>query len=88
MTTTRSQSLAMSSPQAAPATQQPENPESIQVQERSLSPEWIHAITNLLSHPMTSEIRQRIQKWVLYQGILDYTNLVTQWDNRKCTKTL
>ena len=77
MTTTRSQSLAMSSPQAAPATQQPENPESIPVQERSLSQEWIHAITNLLSHPMTSEIGQRIQKMVFYQGILDYTNLVT-----------
>ena len=77
MTTTRSQSLAMSSPQAAPALQQPENPESIPAQERSLSPEWI---TNILSHPMTSEIGQRIQKWVFYQGILDYTNLVITWD--------
>ena len=80
MTTTRSQSLAMSSPQAAPAPQQPENPESIPAQERSLSPEWIHAITNLRGHPMTSEIRQRIQKWVFHQCILDYTNLVITWD--------
>ena len=80
MTTIRSQSLAMSSPQAAPAPQQPYNPESIPVQERSLSPEWIHAITNLLSHPMTSDIGQRLQKWVFYQGILDCTNLVITWD--------
>ena len=29
---------------------------------------------------MTSEIGQRIQKWVFYQGILDYTNLVITWD--------
>ena len=71
MTTTMSQSLTMLSPQAAPARQQPESPESIQVQDRSLSPEWIHAITNLLSHPITSEIGQRIQKWVFYQVILD-----------------
>ena len=53
MTTIRSQSLAMSSPQAAPAPQKPENPESIPAQERSLSSEWIHAITNLMGHPMT-----------------------------------
>ena len=80
MTTSRSQSLAMSSPQAAPAPQQPESPESIPAQEGSLSPEWIHAITNLLSHPITSEIGQRIQKWVFYQGILDYIDLVITWD--------
>ena len=47
MTTTRSQSLAMSSPEAVPAPQQPESPESIPAQEESLSPEWVHAITNL-----------------------------------------
>ena len=29
---------------------------------------------------MTSEIGQRIQKCVFYQGILDYTNLVITWD--------
>ena len=80
MTTTRSQSLAMSSSQAVPAPQQPGNPESITVQERSLSPQWIHAITNPMSHPMTSEIGQRIQKWVFYQGILDYADLVITWD--------
>ena len=77
---TRSQSLAMSSPQAAPAPQQPESPESIPAQEESPSPEWIHEVTNLLSHPITSEIGQRIKKWVFYQGIPHYTNLVITWD--------
>ena len=76
MTTTRSQSLAMSSPQAAPVPQQPESPESIPTQEEYLSPEWVHAITNLLSHPITSEIGQRIKKWIFYQALFDYTNLV------------
>ena len=80
MTTTRSQSLAMSSLQATPPPQQPENPESIPAQEESLSPEWIHAITNLLSYTITSEIGQRIKKWISYQGIHNYTNLVITWD--------
>ena len=80
MTTTRSQSLAMSSPQAVPSPHQPESPESIPAQEESLSPEWVHAITILLSYPITSEIGQRIKIWVFYQGILDYTNLVITWD--------
>ena len=70
----------MSSPQAVPAPQQAENHESIPVQEESLSPERIHAITNLLSHSITSEIGQRIKKWISYQGIHDYTNLVITWD--------
>ena len=76
----RSQSLAMSSPQAAAAPQQPENCESIPCQGSSLSPEWIHAITNLMGHPLTSEIGQRIQKWVFSKGILDYTGLLITWD--------
>ena len=80
MTTTRSQSLAMSLPQAAPAPQQPESPESIPAQEESLSPEWVHAITNLLSHSITSEIGQRIKKWIFYQALFDYTDLVITWD--------
>ena len=79
MTTTRSQSLAMSSPQAVPAPQQPESPECIPAQEEFLPPEWIHAITNLFSHLIPSEIGQRIKKWVFYQGILDNTELVITW---------
>ena len=83
MTTTRSQSLAMSSSQGVP----PPPPiklktlkVSIPAQEESLSPEWIHAIVNLLSHSITSEIGQRIKKWILYQGIHDNTDLVITWD--------
>ena len=70
----------MSSPQVVPAPQQPESPESIPVQEESLSPEWVYAITNLLSHSSTSEIGQRIKKWIFYQAFFDYTNLVITWD--------
>ena len=65
---------------SSPAPQQPENHESIPTQEELLSPEWIHAIANLLSHPLTSEIGQKIQKWVFYQGILNHTDLVIIWD--------
>ena len=75
-----SQSLAMSSTQTAAAPQEIENPESILSQGSPLSPGWIHAITNLMDHPLTSEIGQRIQKWILSQAILDCTNLVITWD--------
>ena len=80
MTTTRSQSLALSSPQAVPALQQPENPESIPVQEESLSPEWVHAITNPFSHSITSEIGQKIKKWIFYRALFDYTDLMITWN--------
>ena len=33
-----------------------------------------------MSHPLTSEIGQRIQKWILSQAILDYSDLVATWD--------
>ena len=45
MTTTRSQSLAMPTPQATSAPPVQESPESIPSQESPLSPGWIHAIT-------------------------------------------
>ena len=80
MTTTRSQSLAMSSFQAAAAPQKPENPECIPSQGSSLSPEWIYVITILMGHPMTSEIGQRIQQLVFSQAILVYTDLVITWN--------
>ena len=80
MTTTGSQSLAMSTPQASLAPLVPESPESIPSQESPLSPEWIHASTILMVHLLTSEIGQCIQKWILSQAILDYTNLVITWD--------
>ena len=70
----------MSSPQAAPVPQEPESPETIPSQGSPLSPEWIHAITNQMGHPLTSEIGQRIQKWILNQSILEYNDLVITWD--------
>ena len=81
MTTTRSQSQAMSSPQAAAAPKEPQNHESIPSQGSPLSPGWIHAITNLMGHQLTSEIGQNIQKWILYHGILKYTDFVFKWDH-------
>ena len=73
----------MSSPQALAAPQEPESPESNPSQGSPQSPEWIHAITNLMGRPLTSEIGQRIQKSILIQDILDYTDLVITWDARE-----
>ena len=83
MTTTRSQSLAMSTPQASSAPIVPESPESIPSQECPVSPEWIHAITILMRHPLTSEPGKCIQKWILYQGILNYIDLLITWDHKQ-----
>ena len=33
-----------------------------------------------LSHSITSEIGQRIMKWIFYQALFDYTDLVITWD--------
>ena len=33
-----------------------------------------------MGHPLTSEIGQRIQKWILSQAILNYTDLLITWD--------
>ena len=43
-------------------------PDRILSQESPLSPEWIHAFTVLLGHPLTSEVGQNIQKWIIYQA--------------------
>ena len=45
-----------------------------------LSPEWIHAINILLGHPLTSKVRQHIQKWIIYQANLSYTKFAFKWD--------
>ena len=44
------------------------------------TPEWIHAITILLGHPLTSEVGQHIQKWIIYQANLSYTKFAFKWD--------
>ena len=67
--TARSQFPVMSAPQASST---PQN--------HTLSPEWIHAITILLGHPLTSEIGQHLQKWIIYQANLSYTIFAFKWD--------
>ena len=67
-------------PQESLAPLVPASPESIPSQESPLSPGWMHAITILMGHPLTSEPGKSIQKWNLYQGILEYTILVITWD--------
>ena len=71
----------MSSPQAAASPQQPVNLEANPSQGCPLHHGWIHAITNLMSHPLTSDTGQKLQKWALSQNIfLDHPDLVVAWD--------
>ena len=69
LSTTRSQFLVMSTPLT-----------SSTPHKHLLSPEWIHAITILLGHPLTSEVGQHIQKWIICQANLSYTNFALRWD--------
>ena len=69
---TRSQSQAISTMHTSPA---PLVPDRIPYQESSLSPEWTHAITTLMGHPLSSEQGKYIQKWILYHAIHDPTNV-------------
>ena len=46
----------------------------------TLSPEWIHAITILLGYPLTSEVGQNIQKWIIYHANINYTKFAFIWD--------
>ena len=45
-----------------------------------LSPEWIHAVTILLGHPLTSKVGQNIQKWIIYQANLNYMKFAFKCD--------
>ena len=80
MTTTRSQAQGLAPPQGAPAPPQAENNEANPPQGNPLTTGWIHAITNLMWFPLTSETGQKLQKWVLYQNFFNHTNLVVTWD--------
>ena len=46
-----------------------------------LSPEWTHAITTLMGHPLSSESGKCIQKWILYHAIQDPTDFWLIWDS-------
>ena len=41
-------------------------PDKIPSQESPLSPEWTHAITTLMGHPLSSEPGKHIKKWIIY----------------------
>ena len=55
-------------------------PDRIPSQESPQSAEWIHAITIFLGHPLTSDVGQHIQKWIIYQANLCYTKFASKWD--------
>ena len=48
--------------------------------QHTLSLEWIHAITILLGHPLTSEGGQNIQKWIIYQANHSYIKFAFKGD--------
>ena len=70
LSTTRSQSLTMFSQQISSAPHK-----------HPLSSEWIHAITFLLGHPLTSGPGKGIQKWILYQDLINYTDVLILWNS-------
>ena len=45
-----------------------------------LSPEWTHAITTIMGHPLSSESGKSIQKWILYYAIQDSIECWLYWD--------
>ena len=44
------------------------------------SPEWTHAITTIMGHPLSSESGKCIQKWIQYHAIQDPTDFWLHWD--------
>ena len=55
-------------------------PDKIPSQGSPLSPEWTHAITTLMGHPLSSEPGKHITKWILYYKIHKYTMFALKWD--------
>ena len=74
---TRPHSLAM--PTMNPSAE-PQVPDKIPSQESPLSPEWTHAITILMGHPLSSEPGNHIKKWIIYLRIHKYTMFALKWD--------
>ena len=58
----------------------PPVPDRIPSKGSILSPEWTHAITTLMGHPLSSESGKCIQKWILYHAIQDPTGFWLTWD--------
>ena len=74
---TRSHLLAMSTMHTTPA---PPLPVRIPPKGSILSPEWTHAITTIMSHPLSSESGKFIQKWILYHAIPYPFDFWLYWD--------
>ena len=55
-------------------------PDKFPFQESPLSPEWTHAITTLMGHPVSSEPGKHIKKWIIYHRIHKYTMFALKWD--------
>ena len=55
-------------------------PDKIPSQESPLSPEWTHAITTLIGHPLSSEPGKHIQKRIIYHRIHKYTMFALKWN--------
>ena len=66
--------FTMHTPAATPV------PDRIPSKGSILSPEWTHAITTLMGHPLSSESEKCIQKWILYHAIQDSTDFLRNWD--------
>ena len=77
LSTTRSHPLSMYTMHTPPA---PPVPDRIPSKEGILSPEWTHAITTLMGHPLSSETGKCIQKWILYHAIPDHIEFWLNWD--------
>ena len=77
LSTTRSHLLAMFAMHTPPAHPVPDRLPS---KENILSPEWTHAITTLMGHPLSSESGKFIQQWILYHAIQDPTDFWLTWD--------
>ena len=77
LSTTRSHPLAMftmHTPSAPPV------PDRIPSKGSILSHESTHAITTIISHPLSSESGKWIQKWILYHAIQDPSDFLIYWD--------
>ena len=77
LSTTRSHPLAMFTMHTPPA---PPVPDRIPSKGSILSPEWTHAITTIMGHPLSSELGKCIQKWILYHAIQDPSDFLIYWD--------
>ena len=77
LSTTRYHPLAMFTMHTSPT---PPVPVRIPPKGSILSPEWTHAITTIMGHPLSSESGKSIQKWILYHAIPYPIEFWLYWD--------